>query len=154
MLAVLGSVIAVAACPATAGARLGHAERAMIRLVNDIRSQNGRVRLRPNRALSRAAESHSRDMLANDFFHHNSSDGTPFGTRVGRYAKARLLGETLAMIPRRHGGAARVVRLWMQSPPHREVLLGSGYRRIGIARRWGMIGPFGQAVVTADLASW
>ena len=154
MLAVLGSVIPVAACPATAGARLGHSERAMIRLINDMRAQHGLVRLRASGALSRAADSHSRDMLARDFFDHTSSNGTPFGSRVRRYANARLLGEALAMIGRRRGGAATVVRMWMESPPHRAVLLTPGFRRIGIARRWGMIGPAGQAVVTADFASW
>jgi len=153
MLAVLGSVVAAAACPAAAGAQLGHSERTMIRLINDIRSQNGLARLRVNRALSRAADSHSRDMLARDFFDHPSSDGTPFASRVHRYANARLLGETLAMIGRRRGGAATVVAMWMESPPHRAVLLGPGFRRIGIARRWGTIGGAGQAVVTADFAS-
>jgi uncharacterized protein YkwD len=154
---VLAAALAVAAGPATpravAGADLSHTERTVIRLVNDVRSRYGLGRLRASRALSRAAESHSRDMLRRDFFDHSSSDGTPFDDRVRRYAHAHMLGETLAALGQRHGGAATVVRMWMASPPHRAVLLSSGFRRIGIARRWGALGSSRSAVVTADFAS-
>src|SRR5918911_2697720 len=109
VLAMLGSAWAVAACPAAA-AQLGHSERATIRLINDIRSQYGLVRLRPSRALRRAADSHSRDMLRRDFFDHTSSDGRPFASRVHHYVHARRLGETLAMLGPRRGGAATVGR--------------------------------------------
>jgi uncharacterized protein YkwD len=91
-------------------------------------------------------------MLVHDFFDHISSDGTPFARRLRRYSNARLLGETLALLGR-SGGAGRGVRMWMESPPHRAVLLGAGFRRIGIARREGRIGGFPQTVVTADFAS-
>jgi uncharacterized protein YkwD len=153
LLAVLGCAVAAAAFPATAAARLSHSERTMIRLVNDIRSRHSLGPVYASRALNRAAESHSRDMLRRDFFDHSSSDGTPFDRRVRRYANARMVGETLAALGQRRGGASTVVRMWMESPPHRAVLLGSGFRRIGIARRWGTLGSTGQAVVTADFAS-
>jgi uncharacterized protein YkwD len=45
------------------------------------------------------------------------------------------------------------VRLWMESPPHRAILFGPGFGRIGIARRWGRLGGARQSVVTADFAS-
>ncbi len=155
LVTVLAAALAVGAGPATprAAAALSHSERTMIHLVNDIRSRYGLARLRASGALSRAADSHSRDMLRHDFFDHASSDGTSFARRVRRYANARMVGETLAALGRRRGGAATVVRLWMESPPHRAVLLGSGYRRIGIARRWGTLGSSGSSVVTADFAS-
>jgi uncharacterized protein YkwD len=156
-LAVLAAALAVGGGPATpqaaAGAGLSHSERATIRLVNDVRSQYGLARLRASHALSRAADSHTSDMLRRDFFDHTSSDGTPFDRRVHRYVSARSVGETLAAFGQRHGGAATVVRMWMASPPHRAVILSSGYRRIGIARRWGMLGSSGLSVVTADFAS-
>lgn len=142
-----------AAAPAAAGAEPSHAERSIVREVNDRRSAHDLARLRASAPLGRAADSHSRDMLRNDFFDHTSSDGTPFDRRVRRYASARSLGETLAAIGRRRGGAALVVRMWMESPPHRAVLLDPGFRRIGIARRWGDLGGTEQAVVTADFAS-
>jgi uncharacterized protein YkwD len=156
-LAVLVTALAVAAgpaaVPADAGPRLGHSERAVIRLVNEIRTQNGLARVRASRALNRAADRHTRDMLQRDFFDHASSDGTPFDRRVRHYANAAMVGETLAALGRRRDRAAKVVRLWMDSPPHRAVLLTAGFRRIGVARRWGMLGGTGRAVVTADFAS-
>jgi len=155
--AVLVSALAVAAGPAAppagAGAGLSRAERHVVRHVNDVRARHDLGRLRASRALSRAADRHTRDMLRRDFFDHTSSDGTPFDRRVRRYADARTVGETLAALGRRRGGAAAVVRMWMDSPPHRAVLLDSGFRRIGLARRWGKLGDAGRSVVTADFAS-
>jgi len=152
--------IAVALVPAlalppaaVAAAGLSGSERALIRKLNDVRAAHGLASLRPSRALGRAADRHSRDMLRGDFFDHSSSDGTPFDRRVRRYANARRVGETLAALGRRRGGATTVVRMWMESPPHRAIVLSSGFRRVGIARRWGTLGGSKQAVVTADFAS-
>ena len=145
----LGTTLSLAAAPATAGAQLGHSERTMIRLINQIRGQHGLGPVRVSSGLTRAAESHSRDMLARGFFDHTSSDGTSFDRRIRRYVNARMTGEVLASIGQRRGGASTVVRMWMESPPHRAILLTSGFRRIGIARLWGA----GRAVVTADFAS-
>jgi uncharacterized protein YkwD len=142
-----------AAPRALADARLGRSERNMVRLINDVRQRHGLGRLGVSHALSRAAEGHSQDMLRRDFFDHPSSDGTPPFTRIRRYVDASSIGETLALVNRRHGGAATVVRMWMGSPPHRAVLLGSGFHRIGLARRWGRLGSSMQSVVTADFAS-
>jgi uncharacterized protein YkwD len=142
-----------ASAHANAGARLGGSERAVIRLVNQVRAQHGLGHVRASHALSRAADRHSRDMLRRDFFDHASSDGTPFDRRVRRFAHASMIGETLAALGRRRDGAATVVSMWMGSPPHRAILLTPGFHRIGIARRWGKLGSTRRAVVTADFAS-
>ena len=149
------ALVPVAGFPAgaTAALRLSGSERELIRLVNEERAQYGLGRLRASGGLRRAADRHSRDMLRRDFFGHNSSDGTPFQSRVRRYASGRQFGETLAFLGQRRGGEATIVRMWMASPPHRAIVLGSGFRRIGIARRWGSMGGSNQAVVTADFAS-
>ena len=136
-----------------ASTRLGRSERAVIHLVNDIRGQYGLRRLRGSYGLHRAARRHSRDMLRRNFFGHPSSDGTSFDRRVRRYAKARRVGETLAVLGQRGGAAATVVRMWMESPAHRAVLLTPGFRRIGVAHAWGFIGGARRMVVTADFAS-
>jgi uncharacterized protein YkwD len=63
--------------------------------------------------------------------------------RVCRWA----IGEVLAR--QSSAGTPRgVVRAWMQSPPHREVLLDGRFRQIGIAARVGA----GAVLTTADLA--
>jgi uncharacterized protein YkwD len=141
------------AAPAEASARLNGTERAIVRQINHIRAEHGLASVHAGHALSRAADYHSRDMLRHDFFDHPSSDGTPFDQRVRSYANARMVGETLAALGQRHGGGATIVQMWMNSPPHRAVLLTAEFRRIGIARRWGKLGGAGQAVVTADFAS-
>ena len=141
------------AAPADASGRLNRTERAVVRHVNYVRGAHGLPSVRASRPLSDAADSHSRDMLQHDFFDHTSSDGTPFDRRIRRYARARLVGETLAALGQRHPRGAAIVRMWMDSPTHRAVLLTAGFRRIGIAGRWGTLGGEGQAVVTADFAS-
>jgi len=72
---------------------------------------------------------------------------------VRRYARASMVGETLATLPLRHGGAETVVQTWMTSPPHRAIVLDPRLRRVGLGRRWGTLGSQHTAVVTADFAS-
>ena len=147
-------VAALAAAPsASAAPRLNGFERQVIRRLNDARAQQGLAPLRASRPLNRAADRHSRDMLVSDFFDHPSSDGTPFDRRVRRFADASMVGETLAALPQRRGGADVVVQLWLDSAVHRAIVFDAGFRRIGIARRWGSLGDAENAVVTADFAS-
>jgi uncharacterized protein YkwD len=142
-----------AAPAAAAGPRLDGFERAVIAKLNDARAQHGLGPLRAHHGLNRAADTHSDDMLRADFFDHPSSDGTPFERRVRRFADVDLVGETLASLRDRNGGAATVVQMWLESPPHRAIVLRGDFHRIGVARRWGTLGGSRSAVVTADFAS-
>ena len=152
ILLALAALAAVLAPAATAAPQLSRAEHALIGALNDARAQRGLGGLQASAPLSRAADAHTRDMLSRDFFDHASSDGTGFDTRVRRYAQASVLGETLAMISRRSGGAGTIVRMWLNSPPHRAILLDPRFVKVGIGRRWGTLGATGSAVVTADFA--
>jgi uncharacterized protein YkwD len=152
LFAVLAAALA-AAPAALAGPDLNRVERQVIRQLNVARSQHGLAPVRSYRPLNRAADRHTRDMLRSDFFDHPSSDGTPFDRRVRRFYDATMVGETLAALPQRRGGADAVVRLWMNSPVHRAIVLEPGFRRIGVARRWGTLGADENAVITADFAS-
>jgi uncharacterized protein YkwD len=70
-------------------------------------------------------------------FQHESPDGTPFWQRVQRfYGKVGFhdwtVGETLVW----HSPtatAAQVVMAWLDSPPHREILLDPRWHEIGVA---------------------
>ena len=147
-------VVALVSAPAaSAGPRLNAFEREVIAELNNARAQHGLASLRPSRGLNRAADRHSRDMLLRDFFDHPSSDGTPFDRRVRNYARAGIVGETLAALPQRRGGADAVVQMWLQSPAHRAIVLDPRLTRIGLGRRWGTLGSTQTAVVTADFAS-
>ena len=146
------ALVAVLAPAALAGPRISRPERALVGALNDARAQRGLPQLRASPSLSRAADAHTRDMLARDFFDHPSSDGTSFDARIRRYSDASLLGETLAMTSRRGGGAGAIVRMWLNSPPHRVIMLDPRFRMVGVGRRWGSMDGGGYAVVTADFA--
>ena len=150
---------AISALPAAAAAnrsaRLDNRERAIVRGINHQRAQYGLAPVRANARLSRAADYHSWEMLDANYFAHTSRDGGPFDERVRRYVNKRALGETLAMLGGGcgRGSARRVVRMWMDSPPHRAILLSGNYRRVGIGKRVGSLGSSKACVVTADFSS-
>jgi uncharacterized protein YkwD len=159
----LAVALIAAACAATAlftapsahaaSAHVSRTERAVIRLMNRVRAQHGLPRLRSSLRLSLAADGHSLDMLRNDFFAHQSSDGTSFDRRVRAYANARRVGENLAMVSRVRRVARKVVRMWLDSPGHRAILLSRRFRRVGVAKRSGHLGSLRATVFTVDFAS-
>ena len=150
---------AISALPAAAAAnrsaRLDNRERAIVRSINHQRAKYGLVPVRANARLSRAADYHSWEMLDANYFAHTSRNGGPFDERVRRFANKRALGETLAMLGGGcgRGTAHRVVQMWMNSPPHRTILLSGTYRRVGIGKRVGSLGSSKACVVTADFSS-
>jgi uncharacterized protein YkwD len=150
----LASLFAVpAAAPAEAGrkARLDATERAIVRAINRQRAAHGLGRLDAVRRLARAADYHSWEMLAGNYFAHSSRNGGSFERRVRRYGSYRAVGETIAWMSRCR--ARRVVSMWMNSAGHRAILLSSTFRRIGVAKRTGRLGSSRACVVTADFAS-
>jgi uncharacterized protein YkwD len=129
-------------------------ERAIVRAINRQRSQHGLSKLRASRRLARAADYHSWEMLDANYFAHESRDGGPFASRVRRFADHNALGETLAMLGGCGGRAAgKVVRMWMNSPGHRAILLSSSFRKVGVGKRNGDLGGNRACVVTADFGS-
>ena len=139
---------------AAAKPRVDNAERAIVRAINRQRAKHGLSHLRSSRRLARAADFHSWEMLDADYFAHESRDGGPFSERVRRYVSPRAIGETLAMLSGCGPKAAkRVVRMWMNSPGHRAILLSSSYKRVGLGRRIGDLHGNRACVVTADFGS-
>lgn len=129
-------------------------EHRVVDAVNWIRGSYRLPALKRSRSLNRAADYHSREMLAANYFAHSSRNGGSFSSRVQAFRRSRRVGETLAMVSRCSRRAARqAVKMWMYSPTHRDVLLSSRYRRIGVGMRAGQIGSRRACMVTADLAS-
>lgn len=129
-------------------------ERAIVRAINRQRAKHGLSVLRSSRRLARAADFHSWEMLDANYFAHESRDGGPFDQRVRRFARHRAVGETLAMLGGCGRKAARkVVRMWMNSPGHRAILLSGSFRRVGLGKRVGDLGGDRACVVTADFGS-
>jgi uncharacterized protein YkwD len=143
------------AIAAAGPARLDQREKAIIRGINAQRARYGLAPVRASGRLNHAADYHSWEMLAGNYFGHTSRNGGAFDARVRRYTRPQALGETLAMLGGRcgRGSAQRIVSMWMHSAGHRAILLSGRYRRIGLAKRVGTLGSMHACVVTADFAS-
>lgn len=114
--------------------------------INARRAAARLVAMAPDSALGRAAGAYARDMVAGDYFAHVSSDGR---TVVDRAAAAgwngSKLSETIVFAQAPLDTAVSIVRMWMNSPPHRAVLMDRSLRRAGIGLANGC--PNGSAVV-------
>jgi uncharacterized protein YkwD len=146
--------VAVAAPEASArplaGRALGSATRstALIAAVNSVRTVHLLPRLSVDANLSRAARSHSRDMLLHDYFGHGN-----FAVRMSRFGvQGRVFAETLAW-KRGVMTANATLAGWLASPEHRSILLDPALHRIGVATPVGPFDGFAKAtVITADFA--
>jgi uncharacterized protein YkwD len=132
--------------------------RAIRAEINQVRVAHGLPPVRGHRRLARAARAHSRDMVRRGYFSHVSPNGETPSARVRRagYPARRpvwRVGETIAWAEGAYAAPAAVVRTWLESPPHRAILLSRSFREVGLGLAAG--GPTAPAgtTVTADFAS-
>ena len=113
--------------------------------LNQSRRANGESQLRYNRKLSRAAMRHACDMLANDFFAHQGSDGSSSHARVTTVGyEACIVAENIAWgYPR----PEQIITGWMNSPGHRRNMLHPRIEEFGIGITQGPRGPYWVLVV-------
>ena len=123
-------------------------DRLVLEEMNRARAAHGLAPLRIDARLQSAALAHSRDMAAKGYFAHGD-----FASRMRRHGvRGARLAENIAWASGRNR-ARTIVRMWMNSPPHRANVLRPGFRRVGVAGVVGRI--FGRSdalVVTADFA--
>jgi uncharacterized protein YkwD len=111
---------------------------AVLCLVNKKRAETGETPLRPNGQLERAAEGHSLEMVADDYFEHVSPGGlTPVerirstgyipGPVVGY-----VIGENLAWGTQVLATPRAIVQAWIASPAHLANILEARYRQTGV----------------------
>jgi uncharacterized protein YkwD len=135
--------------PATAAQARGlsSSEASLLKAMNGVRHSYGLPRLRVDYRLVHAARNHSSDMMQRQYFAH----GSVLGRVTAARARGPVFGEDLAWAS---GLTAQwVVDAWLNSPPHRAVLLRRGFRRVGISIVFGtFIGHGDAGVVTADFA--
>ena len=92
------------------------------------------------------ATRYARSMVRHGFFSHTSPGGATLLDRVravGYGGRRVAAGEALAWAQGRLATPRAIVRAWMASPPHRAVLLGRGYRDVGVGVALGT--PYGGA---------
>lgn len=116
----------------------GRYERRVKRQVNRKRRHHGLRRLRFAQCTDGTAERWARHLAANDAFYHQSMYD------IIEECSAVYAGETLG---RGGMGPRKLVRMWMNSPPHRKVLLSKRSKRIGIG---ASTNSDGQWVVAAN----
>lgn len=105
-------------------------EAEVVRLVNEVRAENGLKALSANWELSRVARYKSEDMSTNRYFSHTSPTyGTPFQMMRAFGLSYRSAGENIAYGQRT---PAAVVDAWMNSSGHRANILSASYTQIGV----------------------
>jgi uncharacterized protein YkwD len=115
--------------PFTPG-ELTRTEADVIGLTNRERAGAGLTPLAPDPLLTAAAQAHSVDMVARDFYSHTSPDGSkPWDRAAAAGATRRSIGENIACGQR---SPAEVVEGWMNSPGHRANILKPDFTHIGV----------------------
>lgn len=103
----------------------------LVSLTNQERQSQGLNLLTVNPILNQAAQAKAADMIAHNYWSHTSPSGlTPWTFFKNVHYRYLYAGENLA---RDFLDAQSVVTAWMNSPTHRDNLLSSRYREIGIA---------------------
>jgi uncharacterized protein YkwD len=137
MVVALPATAEAAACP---GARASLAKAsphklrsALLCLVNRKRAAEGLHALRLDRRLQRAATRHARDMVKHDYFAHQRDGGPDLTERLDRAGwNGSAWGETIAYGCGASGSPKATLRGWLDSPPHRSIILSGSYRRGGL----------------------
>lgn len=135
-------------------------EVAVLRELNRVRADAGLKPLRSAPSLRTAARGHSTAMLELGFFSHESADGTAFNERIRRHYTNRgwrswSVGEALLASAGATLEPGAIVEAWLESPPHRAIILSPTWHDAGIGALYTPSAPkeFGGSatiVVTAD----
>jgi len=163
----LVSLLCVAAALCAAGATAApqrsehHAGIAahLVQSINAVRAQHGLAPVRPAPSLRLAALSHTRVQVERGAFTHDSPDGSSFSNRISRFYGKRGfsqwgVGENLLYGP---VGMSpdEALRVWLESPAHRKIMLEPSWRDIGIValavnQAPGEFGGHDVVVITSD----
>ncbi|WP_123558154.1 sigma-70 family RNA polymerase sigma factor [Kitasatospora cineracea] len=128
------------AASATAAKRSADLAQQVVDLVNSQRSQAGCGPVRSNAKLATAAQRHSEDMAARNFFDHTNPDGAGPQQRIDAAGYAWSgWGENIA---RGQKDAAAVMDSWMNSPGHRANILNCKFTELGVGVHLGSGGPW------------
>jgi uncharacterized protein YkwD len=144
LLALLCAVLSPVAMPAgamrstpAATERLQAIEQSILTRLNATRVEHGLRPLVLSDGLQSAAVAHSRSMLDDGYFQHESKDGSPFFVRVKRFYQAAgyerwSVGENL-LYSTASLDASKAIDAWLESPGHRRNMLTPGWREVGVS---------------------
>ncbi|MFJ8039352.1 sigma-70 family RNA polymerase sigma factor [Kitasatospora sp. NPDC096147] len=124
----------------TAPTRATTAEQQVLDLVNSERAKNNCGPLKANAKLQAAAQGHSDDMAARNFFDHTNPDGKGPQPRIEATGyQWSTWGENIA---KGQKDAAAVMNSWMNSPGHRANILNCAFTELGVGIHTGSGGPW------------
>ena len=112
-----------------------NAAAATLCLVNNERAAAGLSALRMGPAeLQEPAGAYARDMVARQFFAHETPDGIKLLQRLAAYTTGDTwtVGENLAWGESGLGTPDAIVRAWMNSPGHRANIMNGAFKELGI----------------------
>jgi uncharacterized protein YkwD len=131
----------------------------IISAINIARAEHGLRAVRLSAPLTTSAGAHSQEMIDHGFFAHQSYGGGDFWSRIARFYPSSgyprwRVGETILWFSP-DVDAAAAVRDWLNSPPHRRVLLSPAWHEIGVAALHASSAPgafdgLESTVITAD----
>lgn len=106
-------------------------QKKLIELTNIEREKKGLGKVSENEALDKAANLKAQNMFAENYWAHFAPSGkTPWDFILGSGYHFTFAGENLA---KNFYSSDEVVKAWMNSPTHRDNLLNTNYKDIGIA---------------------
>ena len=155
LVAALVTLAALTITTAPAAATTLPPRAVLLHLINNQRVEHHLPRVSYSPGLRFAALRHSQDMLRRQYFAHTSPVGSTLYTRVINSGFYRVgswtAGETLAWGTGSYGTPYGTLRMWMNSPEHRAILLSRSFECVGISRVLGRFqGHYGAAIWTAD----
>jgi uncharacterized protein YkwD len=127
-------------CPHAGARRASPAalRRAMLCLVNRTRIAAGLAPFRGERHLARAAMRHAADMARRHYFAHVSPSGTSPQARARSAGWRGNVGEVIAWGCSSLSSPRATLRAWLNSAPHRAIILGNAHRAgVGVKRLRG-----------------
>ena len=109
------------------------AEVEMLQRINTFREDNGLKPLELSQPLGVAAESKAQDMAENNYLAHISPDGQGLQELLNMvgYTFNTTIGENIAAGQQDPGAT---FEQWVNSPEHREIMLGEEFTAVGIGR--------------------
>lgn len=105
------------------------ATESMLAKINQIRRAHGLRALHQSGSLTRSATRFSRHLMRTNTFGHAS--------HIEASRRFARLGEVLAIHSGRSSAVGWTVSSWMNSPPHRAILLSPAFTSVGFGRTYG-----------------
>lgn len=139
----IAGLLLLVAAPAASAITLTKPEKQLLTLINKARARRSLPALKVNAKLQRAARAHSSQMIAKDYFSHDSASGEAFSKRLIRFGYTQTnctswrAGENIAYGVGLVGTPQAIMKAWMHSKPHKLVILDKSLKECGLGRAEG-----------------